>query len=184
MKNLKTILGISVLSVLILASCNKEQVEPNIQPQETRIESITDNQFDNSSEEELQLLNALINGEDIEANQFGPSITKTASCAVAVTSLTYNPAPFPPYFANLNVQYTVNAPTQHVRIKHWKKSSTGSYVYQGESGVSTNATECTDFSVNQGSQFFSEVGEYISWARMYDGTSYMGSYQFLVWEHI
>lgn len=183
MKNLKTLLGISVFSLLVLASCNKEQIEPTIQHQETRVESIIDNQFDNVSDQELNLLNALIKGENIDAQQVRPVNTKAASCAVAVTGLAYNPAPFPPYFSNLNVQYTVNSPTQHIRIKHWKKVN-GSFVYQGETSISTSATECTDFSVNQGSPLFSDVAEYMSWARMYDGNSYTGSSQFLSWEHI
>jgi len=177
MKNFKSILGVSILSIVVFASCQKQEVKPAI-ASEVQL-ALATYEFDNVTSEEMDIFNALTQGE---TPVLSPAIaTKSNPCAV-IDSMSYNPYPFPPYFANLNIQYKVDAPTQYIIIKHWKKVS-GSYVYQGESTITSTETTCTSKGVNFGSPYFSDPGDYLSWARMYDDGVYQDSYQILSWTH-
>lgn len=177
MKNFKAFLGLTLICLFAFTSCSKENLTP--QMQETTISSKvqeTPNVFIPADKadmaEEMALLDQLLNGDFEEKTQEETNLKGVYCCSM--NSITKVTAPWNPSLVNLNIKYDVSTTSQQVQVKHWYKPPGGSYSYYGMDVIGSSYTTCNEKSVNMSTGQLPDEGQFISWARIYNGSGYCG----------
>jgi|GEM_PF-3002893 len=181
MKNLKNFLSLTLIVLFAMTSCQKEAtVSPLLQEDLTsKVEETTFISANQANiKEEMILLEQILNGEFENEGQSQESSSLRTYCC-AMNSLTKVTSPWGD--VNLNLKYDVSTTSQEVQIKHWHKPPGGSYSYYGMDVIGSSYTTCTSKSVNLSTGQLPDQGEFISWARIYNGSSYCGGSQVLQW---
>lgn len=169
------ILGLAI--AFAFAACEKAEITP-ADVQNTSEDKVV---FENTTEEEAAELNAVLQGEsfsEVEVGQKGTQSSTAPPTCCDIFSLTYNPFGSTP---NLNVQLDVDNAGQQLVIRHWRKNGS-TYQYVGQTTLS-GFSACNPIGVNVGDPIFAPSGDYISWARIADGSSFCGNSGFLQWSH-
>jgi len=178
MRNLRLMLCAVTVSLLFFTACQKEQITPQIDEDQGIVFVPADK---SSATENMDLLRQIQNGvmTNTSAEKRSSEALNTYCCAM--NSLTKVVVPWDPTLINLNIKYDVSTTSQVVQIKHWYKPPGGSYSYLGQDNIPSSYTTCTMKSINMSTGHLAGAGDYISWARIYDGSSYCGGSQVLQW---
>ncbi len=175
MKRVSLIVGLAI--AIAFTACEKAEVTPaNVKS--TNQDKVV---FENATEEESEMLNAMLNGTD--NSQTAPAPSKSSAEAVGccgVSVLAYNPTPSG--YPNLNVQFKVESSTQELYMKHWRQVG-NTYIDLGETTSSGFTGICQLKNINVGDPAFAPSGVYISLARIREGSSFCGPAGFIQWSH-